>query len=112
MIRPREGQVLVRVLPREVSSTFEVPQRFISPEEQQELNHHPKPPPAIKVQVLAIGPWKRLPGGLALLPPFPAGANAWIRPGSGVDLSYEVNQKWKLVKCDDLLAFEQSAPDS
>lgn len=110
MIRPREGQVLVRVLPQQTThGGIEIPVRRKGPEEVQQDNHHPTPPPAIKVNVMAIGPWKRLPNGLALLPPFPAGCNAWIRPGSGTDLNWDVGQKWKLVKSEDLLAFEETS---
>lgn len=107
MIRPLQGQVLVRIIPKVGSKTvggIEIPAHTVTPEEQQELNHNPRPPEPILGKVQAIGPWKKLDNGLAMPPPFPAGATILMRPGSGKDLSYGAGDKWKLVNTEDILA--------
>ena len=106
MIRPKTGMVLLRIIPPETRSTggVEIPQRRLSPEEQQERNHNPQPPPPDIAIVEAIGPWRRLENGLALPPPFPAGAKVLVREGSGQKLSRDVGERLKLVKVDDVLA--------
>ncbi len=95
MIRPLTGQVLLRVLPKDTQSAggIEFPQRSITPEEQQELNHHPEPPPPELCYVEAIGP-----------PPFPAGATVLVRPASGTHLARNIGERLKLVHVRDVLA--------
>ncbi len=106
MIRPLTGQVLLRVLPRDTHSQggIEFPQRHITPEEQQELNHHPEPPPPDLCYVEAVGPWPILKCGLALPPPFPAGATVLVREASGQKLSRDVGERLKLCHVRDVLA--------
>lgn len=106
MIRPLTGQILLRILPRETISSGGIafPQRHLSPEEVQERNHNPEPPPPDFGEVLAIGPWPRLKNGLALPPPFPAGAKVIVREGSGQKLSRDVGERLKLVRNEDVLA--------
>jgi co-chaperonin GroES (HSP10) len=106
MIRPLTGQVLLRVLPKDTQSAggIEFPQRSITPEEQQELNHHPEPPPPELCYVEAIGPWPKIKCGLALPPPFPAGATVLVRPASGTHLARNIGERLKLVHVRDVLA--------
>lgn len=106
MIRPLTGQILLRILPRETISPggIEFPQRHLSPEEVQERNHNPEPPPPDIGIVEAIGPWPRLKNGLAVPPPFPAGAKVLVREGSGQKLNRDVGERLKLVRNEDVLA--------
>lgn len=111
MIRPKTGCVLVRLIKEtESKGGIAFADHTVTPEEQQQLNHSPKPPPPILGRIVAIGPWPRLANGLAVLPPFPAGATVLMRPGSGVDLKYGTNDKLKLVKSEDLLAVLNNDP--
>lgn len=105
-VRPLTGQVLLRVLPSETVSAggIVIPEHTLSPEEHQERNHHPDPPGPVTAQVVAVGPWKRLRNGLALIPPISPNSKVLIRPGCGQQLSRGVNEQLRLVKVDDVLA--------
>jgi len=106
MIRPLSGCVLIRVLPKESRSTggIELPQHTTTPEEQQQLNHHPEPPlPDIGI-VEAIGPWPKTPDGKMIPPPFPPGAKVLVREGSGQKLHRDIGERLKLVRTEDILA--------
>jgi co-chaperonin GroES (HSP10) len=106
MIRPLTNCVLIRVIPKETHSQggIEFPQRRIGPEEQMELNRNPEPPPPDIGEVMAIGPWKTLPNGMKLIPPFPPGSKVVVREGSGQKLHRDVGERLKLVSMDDILA--------
>lgn len=107
MIRPLTGEVFLRLLPETHSAGgIEFPQRSVTPEEQQQLNHRPTPPPPLTAQIVAIGPWRVLPNGMRVPPPFPPDSKVVLRPGSGRDLEYGT-QKFKVVKMDDILAVLQ-----
>lgn len=106
MIRPLSGCILLRIIPPETrtDSGIELPQRTVTPEEQQQLNHKPEPPPPQIGIVEAIGPWPRLENGLALLPPFGPGVKVLVREGSGQKINRGIGERLKLVRTSDVLA--------
>jgi co-chaperonin GroES (HSP10) len=106
MIRPLTGQILLRILPPKERSEggIELHQHTVTPQEQEQLNHHPEPPPPDVGIVEAIGPWKVLKNGMMVPPPFPPGSKVLVREGSGQKLSRNVGEKLKLVRLDDVLA--------
>lgn len=106
-LRPRTGEVLIRLLPETHSAGgIEFAQRTVTPEEQQQLNHRPIPPGPVTAQIVAIGPWRVLGNGMRVPPPFPPDSKVLLRPGSGRDLEYGT-QKFKVVAMDDILAVLQ-----
>lgn len=105
-IKPFTGHVLIKILPKDkfTISGIEIPDHTITPEEAQQASHHPTPPPPLTGEVLAIGPWKRLNNGLAVMPPFKQQDKVLIRNGTGKELTYGTRDKLRMVRQEDVLA--------
>jgi len=100
--------VLLQIIPQtESQGGIVFPKRTVSPEEQQELDHHPTPPAPIRAKVIAIGPWLKTPTGMLKPPHFPPGSTVYVRPGSGKDLNRGIGERLKIVRQEDILAYEE-----
>lgn len=106
-VRPLMGQVLVELVPPpKQRGEILLPDHTVTPEEQQQRDHNPthwKPGPVEGI-VVAIGPWKRLKNGMALLPPFGVGAKVLVPKNAGMAMSYDVSQRLKMIPSEEVLA--------
>lgn len=105
-VRPLTGQVLIELVPpaRVSLGGIDLPDHTVTPEEQQERDHHPTPPGPVQGIVVAIGPWKKLKNGMALLPPFGVGAKVLVPKHAGMSMSYDVSGRLKMVPSEQVLA--------
>jgi co-chaperonin GroES (HSP10) len=105
-IKPLTGCVLVQLAAPDRTSAggIAIPDVTLSPEEIQQRNHSPAPPPADEAIVVAIGPWPKLPNGMALLPPFGIGARVLVRHTAGIEMHQDIGERFKMMTSEDVLA--------
>ena len=111
-LRPLSGQVLVEILPADKRSAggIELPQRTASPEENQQAARDPIMPPGLIGTVKAIGPWPKLPNGMAVMPEFGVNARVVIGNRAGLDLQRGIGERLKMVRNDQVLAILTDKP--
>jgi co-chaperonin GroES (HSP10) len=105
-VKPFTGQVLIALDGRQTQSPYGIalPEHTLSPEEQQELDHHPTPPGPLTGTVREIGPWPKLKNGMAVMPPFGVGARVLIPRYGGIEMHMDVYGRFKMVMLEDVLA--------
>lgn len=105
-IRPLTGQVLVEILPADkvTAGGIEIPERVMSPEEVQESHRNPAPPPPWQGIVREIGPWPKLPNGMALMPEYGRGARVLIRHNAGIQMRRSIGTRLRMVRQSEVLA--------
>lgn len=105
-VRPLTGQVLVEIMPADKRSAggIDLPDHTMSPDENQQSARRPMMPPGLTGVVKAIGPWPKLPSGMALMPEFGVGARVVIGPHAGLDLQRGIGERLKMVRNDQVLA--------
>lgn len=100
-IKPLRGQVLVRVIPPDLTTHTGL---FI-PDIANDVPHgsgrkqHP-----FKAVVVAMGPWKQTKNGYGILPDFGIGSTVICTPYAGQKLSRDIGERLQLVKSEDVLA--------
>jgi len=105
-VKPLTGNVLVELdAPDKMTLTgLHIPERAMSPEEQQQASKSPSKPLAVTGRVVEIGPWPKLKNGLAVMPEFGLGARVAVRPGSGIEMHWETSGRLKMLSTEDVLA--------
>jgi co-chaperonin GroES (HSP10) len=105
-LRPLPGWVLVEILPAAKVSAggIEIPEHTFSPEERQTAAHHPTPPEPLTGRVVSVGPWPKTKKGLAVLPEFHKGNLVLVGAYSGVEMSKNVGDKFRMVRWDQVIA--------
>jgi co-chaperonin GroES (HSP10) len=105
-ILPLTGQVLVQILPKETRSAggVELPEHTMSPEENQQAAHNPTPPPPLQAVVMEIGPWPKLPNGMAVMPEFGVGAKVIVGFYAGIELHRGIGERFRMVRNNQVIA--------
>lgn len=105
-LRPLTGRVLVEIIdgPRISPGGIAFPDHTKSADEVQAGHANPQKDPAETAIVRGIGPWPKLSNGMALMPEFGVGARVLVSPYRGVQMSRDVNERYRMVENDDVLA--------
>lgn len=106
-IRPLTGQVLVEVETQEVvtAAGIVIPEVHLSAQAVEASHQNPTKPTGKNIGLVrAIGPWPKLPNGMARLPEFGIGHRVLFNPWRGTQLQREYGARLRLIPYDDILA--------
>lgn len=98
-IKPFRGQVLVRLLPHDLTTTggLHIPDvAMLSASGEKEFPR--------KAVVLAVGEWRKTKQGLSILPDFHPGQRVLVSDYDGTKLTRNIGEEFRICRVDDVLA--------
>lgn len=102
-IRPLRGQVLVRLLPHDLTTTGGLHLPDVAILAASGEKEFPR-----KAVVLAVGEWRKTKQGFHILPDFHIGQRVLVSEYDGTKLTRNIGEEFRLVKVDDVLAIVET----